>query len=125
MSMDVPHKLANVFGHVKNARLVSQGQAIEDMAGHINWALSQDEPVVKNEIKNDLQIINRNIAGDVAPDTLANIFGHVKNARLVSQDKDIENMAGHINWALQQPEGVVKNEIHSDGSIIRSNMNIT
>ena len=31
MSMGFLQKLANVFGHVKNARLVSQNKPIEDM----------------------------------------------------------------------------------------------
>jgi hypothetical protein len=122
-SMNFQEKLANAFGHVKNARLLTQGRPIEDQGGHVHWALGQDPSIVKGAIRDDLQAALAYLFGDPIILVATNIFAYLKAARLVMQDPPIttaqESLEGHINWAVHQALSTVRNAANDEAGMLR------
>jgi len=65
ITIDFQHKLANGFGFIKNAMLLTEGKPPEPMDGHINWALGHSDSVVQSEIKSEADKAIRYISGNM------------------------------------------------------------
>jgi hypothetical protein len=95
-SESVPiERLAEGFGHAKNARLKFEGKLEEPMAGHINWCMSQSTQVCRAQILDELRMLE---IGFKSNGLNCEGFGHLKNAYLTLSEGRIEPLAGHSNW---------------------------
>jgi len=94
-------------------RLIAEGRPIEGMPGHISWAMGQTPERVRAQIQSDSLQVRAAVQQITDHGMLANIFGHVKNARLITDGRPIEDMHGHINWSLGQTPDTVRSVIRS------------
>jgi hypothetical protein len=110
-----------VFAYVKNAGLVAAGRAAEDLSGHVAWAATQSRIVVGRSIEEFARTtadsfgftLNRQRAELPTSMSLAESFGHVKNAWLRSTGRAEEAMSGHIGWATKESESRVLSEVRT------------
>ncbi|WP_405156073.1 hypothetical protein [Paenibacillus sp. FSL K6-0108] len=120
MAITFKGRIAECFGHTKNARItINLGQP-EPQTGHVNWAIHQDVSAVQNEIQNDSSQVSAKIP-DVSKDVLDNVFGFLKDARLVLTSGKIEKYDDHVAWAKQNDRQTVINEINHEISTIQNN----
>ena len=115
-------QLDRTFGYSKNARLIAEKHPTEAQDGHLNWAHGQDTAAVKREIATD---IDRTLAalGGASKEQLDEIFGNMKNARLMSEEGVEQDQNGHQHWANLQNEAIVRQEIWKDADIIKKILN--
>ena len=115
---------AQVFGYVKNASLIAQGQAAESQACHANWAQSKYNSdrhwgAAAKAIDSHLSSLRSTLGISfnttkmqyAADQRLADVFGHTKNAWLRIQGKSTQSHGGHVNWALKSNRETVLAEV--------------
>ena len=103
-------KVAQSFGHLKNARLVALGKAEESMQGHVEWALWTGETNAYMQCRRELIFCELALA-ELSRERAAIVFGHVKNARLALMGKPAEPMRGHIQWAKNVSDDEFKSAV--------------
>lgn len=113
-------RISNTFGYVKNSRLMATENRIEPQGGHVHWAILHEIPRVQKEIANDSQRTLDALDG-LNKEQLDEIFGYMKNGRLMITTDNIEPHEGHVNWARGQTAEVVKQEIRNDANIVMEN----
>lgn len=113
-------RIKNTFGYVKNARLMATENLTEPQGGHVHWAIIHAIPIVQKEIANDLQRTLDTLDG-LNKEQLDEIFGYMKNGRLMITTGQIEPHEGHVHWAIGQTAEVVRQEIKNDANIVREN----
>ncbi|MGN4759287.1 M12 family metallopeptidase [Bacillus cereus group sp. MYBK227-2] len=113
-------RISNTFGYVKNSRLMATENRIEPQAGHVHWAIIHKISIAQKEIANDSQKTLDALDG-VTKEQLDQIFGYMKNGRLMITTDNIEPHEGHVNWARGQTAEVVKQEIRNDAKIVMEN----
>lgn len=113
-------RISNTFGYVKNSRLMATENRIEPQGGHVHWAIIHEIPRVQKEIAKDSQRTLDALDG-LNKEQLDEIFGYMKNGRLMITTDKIEPHGGHVNWARGQTAEVVKQEIRNDANIVMEN----
>ncbi|WP_074594524.1 hypothetical protein [Bacillus cereus] len=113
-------RLDEAFGYVKNGRMIAEENITEPHEGHVNWASLEGESRVRSEIGKDVQRI-LNVVNNLSKDKLDQIFGYVKNARLMITRGITEAQAGHENWAHNQTADRVIHEIEKDSNTVSKN----
>ncbi|PFC78680.1 M12 family metallopeptidase [Bacillus cereus] len=113
-------RISNTFGYVKNSRLMATENRIEPHDGHVHWAVIHKIPIVQKEIADDSRKTLDALDG-VTKEQLDQIFGYMKNGRLMITTDNIEPHDGHVHWARGQTVEVVKQEIRNDANIVMEN----
>lgn len=113
-------RISNTFGYVKNARLMATENRTEPQGGHVHWAIIHSIPVVQSEVSKDSQR-TLDILDAVNKEQLDEIFGYMKNGRLMITTGKTEPHVGHVHWALGQTLEVVKQEIKNDANLVMEN----
>lgn len=123
MSITLKGRLCETFGHVKNSRLeVTQGMA-EDQSGHIHWAYQQDISRIQNEIQKDIDtVLNIFETNGINKEWLDYTFAYMKSARQVITTGIAENIEGHLSWAREHDEDVLRREIEKEALVIKNNL---
>lgn len=117
MAITFRGRICELFGYTKNAKLIAINQATEPQAGHVNWASHQNVSVAQNEIQTDIQIVLSKI-DSIQKDLLNEVFGYMKNARLMMSTGKTEPQEGHVNWANGKDTNIVISEIKREAEIL-------
>jgi hypothetical protein len=91
-------RLAEAFGHLKNARLEIVGKRLEPMDGHVEWSLWAGEMKTRRECTNALIFLEQEFAESSRARSSA-AFPHLKNARMMLVGYRIEPVRNHLEWA--------------------------
>lgn len=89
----------------------------EPHGGHVHWAIIHSISVVQSEVSKDSQR-TLDILDAVSKEQLDEIFGYLKNGRLMITTGKTEPHEGHVHWTLGQTLEVVKQEIINDANLV-------